>query len=258
MSKPIQDGGELDEAEVSLGEFVVARSHATEAFDSGEEVFDPVAPTVVSAMERHGLAAAAQPSNANPSPLPVQLDPKVTRIETFVANDALASKRGHQGLDGFEIVAVARGQAQGHRPAVSIHDRRQLGVDPALAPANRLQGLAAARIGAMVMHLDVRTIHVAELSTRAPRQCGQHPDPQPTRTPPPPTGIDRTPRSELFGHIAPRTSRAQDIPDRRDHEPVILRGAAATVPIGPRRVSRPLTLIFLAEPTAAPATPSVL
>ena len=61
------------------GEFVVASGHAAEAFETGEELFDPVvATTVVAAVEGHGLAATTQPSDADPSALPVQLRPKLS------------------------------------------------------------------------------------------------------------------------------------------------------------------------------------
>ena len=258
MSKPIQDGGELHESEEGDGEFVIAGCHAAEAFESGEEIFDPVAATVVAAMEGHGLAAAAQPSNADPRLLPVKLRPEATRIEAFVANDAFTAKRGPQRLNGFEVMAIARGQAQRHSPSVGVHDGRQLGVDPALTATNRLLDLAPARIGAMVMHLDVRTIDVSQLTARSARQPRQQLGPQSTRTPSPPAGVDRAPRPELAWYIAPRTARSQYIPDGRDHESIILPRSAATVPICQRRLLRPLTLIFLAEPTAAPAAPSVM
>src|SRR5882672_1538497 len=173
MSKPIQDGGELDKAKEGDGEFVVACGHPPEAFESGEEVFDPMAAAVVAAMEGHGLAAAAQPSNANPRALTVQLGAKVAGIKTFVSDHALAPQRRHQRLNGFEVMPVARSQAKRHGPPVSIDDGRQLGVDAALTAANRLLDLAPAGIGAVVMYFDVRTIHVPEFTARSARQRGQ-------------------------------------------------------------------------------------
>lgn len=230
MSEPIEDGGELNEAEKSKGDFVIAGGNAAEAFDATEEVFDVVASAVVALMKRSTLAAAPTRGNAGARFFAVEEGPKSGCIESPVCY-ALAPQGRHDRQDCLEVMSLSWRQAQSDCSAIGINDGCKLGVDASLGPADLMLRLSTLGIGSVLVDFDVRAVQVPQLSFCTPGEYGQQLCPQAMRAPSPPSGIDRTPRPELRRHIPPRTSRAHDIPHRRDHRPVILRRPSPTAPI---------------------------
>jgi len=105
---------------------------------------------------------------------------------------------------------------------MAIHQRGKLGVESALRPAHRLGALSARGIRSVLMQLDVRTIQVAELPGRAFGQAGQQPVPKPAGTPAAEPGVDRVPRTVALRQIPPRHTRAQQVPQGGDHQPIVL------------------------------------
>jgi len=239
MSEPVQDGGELNEAEKSNGKLVIAGGNAAEALDAAEEVFDAVASAVVAPMERAMLASTLTRGDATVRFLAAEEGPNNGCIESLFGHRALAPQRRHYRQDRLEVMPLSWRQAQSDRATIC-----KLGVDASLGPANLMLRLSAPRIGFVLVDLEVRAVHVPQLSFCTPGEHGQQLCPQAVRAPSPPSRIDRTPRAELRGHMPPRTSRARSVPHRRDHGPVILQRPAIKVPICQSRQLRPLTLIF--------------
>jgi len=254
MSEPIEDCGEVNEAEEGFGEFVVAGGDAALDFDPPEEVFDLMAAAIVTAMKAGRLESAPLGWDAAAAALAAEAGAKDIGIEAFVSDDPAAPRASQHGLDGMLVMLLPRSETQRHRPATSIDDCGQFGVQPTFGAAHRLGRLPAAGIGAMLMELDMRAIQVPQLPLCATGEQGQQLRPQPARTPAPPARVNRTPRSEQRRHVAPRAACAQHIPNRCNHEPVVLPWSSASVPICQSRLLRPLTLIFLAEPKGTPAT----
>ncbi len=244
MSEPIEDGGELDEGEVSKGEFLIASADAAVALEAAKEVFDMVTPTVVAAMKSRGPAARAFWRNTHACALPAKSGAERIRIERFVGHGAAAAQTGQERLDCIQIVALASGQSKRHGAPVTFHNRRQFGVNAALGASDCLRGLPAARIGAGLMQLDMRAVDVAQLAFRVSRHQCEDAREESGGTPAAETRVDRTPRTKPRRQIAPRDPGAQDEEHRRDHEPVIFRWPAtaphcANLP-EPRFAARPV------------------
>jgi hypothetical protein len=82
------------------------------------------------------------------------------------------------------------GQRHGDCPASRLYGGRQFGVEASLAAPDRLAQLAARRIGAVLVQLDVRAIQVPELAGGFLRQLRQQPGEEPASAPAAEAGID--------------------------------------------------------------------
>ena len=80
------------------------------------------------------------------------------------------------------VVLRSGGEAERDCSSVAIHQRGELGVEPALGPAHRLRALSARRIRSVLMQLDVRAIQMVQLTGRSFCQAGQDQVPQSLRT----------------------------------------------------------------------------
>lgn len=241
MSEPIQNRGQLHEGEKRLGELLVAGADAAVFLDATEEVFDPMAAAIVSAMKAGGVTAAASWWDAAGGLLPPQTIPEAIGVEALVGHTAVPAQGGQQRAHRMQVMPGAGCQAHAHRPAVLIDDRRQLGVQPALGPADGLRCLPASRIGSVLVQLDVRAVHMAQGALGTLGQAFEQSAPQAARTPASPAGVNRTPRAIAAGCVTPRAARAQHIPDRRYDNAVVLGRSPAPQPpparFGPRTVN---------------------
>lgn len=85
--EPIEDSGELNEAQKRSREFIVAGGDAAMALDSAEEVFDAMAATVVAAVEGVAPSAPAPWSDTGPNAGLVQRAMKRARIKALIGHD---------------------------------------------------------------------------------------------------------------------------------------------------------------------------
>ena len=94
MSEPIEDGGEVNEADEGFGEFVVTGGDAALDFDAAEEVFDLMAAAVVAAMKSDRLTASAFGWNAATGPLLAQFLAKDISVESLVGDNPVSAGTG--------------------------------------------------------------------------------------------------------------------------------------------------------------------
>ena len=253
MIEPIQGGGEVNEPEECGCELFIARAKSAVTFHPAKEVFDLVTLTVVTAVKSARVTPRTSGWNTGAGFLAAQPRTKGRSIKGLVCNNAVTAQVRQQGLDGPQIVTLSRSQGNRDGSSASLDHDRHFRIESTLGATNRLRLLAAGRVGAMLVELDVRAIQGTQFTFGRPGHRCQEPSERTRRTPPPKARIDRVPRSESFRQIAPRQPRAQNVNHRRDHKPVIFAWPTPTVPICPMAFFDPLTLIFLAVPISGPA-----
>jgi len=154
-----------------VGELFITSGDATVAFDPGEEVFDRVALPVESAAELAGPAPARPGWDAGPHTLIVQPLAKVVCVESAVGEQpAVAQARQERGA-GEQVVLRAGPHRQLHGPAQRVDCGGHLAVEAALDPTHRLARLAASRISAVSVDLDVRAVQAADLALSQKLRC---------------------------------------------------------------------------------------
>lgn len=257
MIEPIEDGRKENEAKKGGGELLVASGDAAMAFDAREEVFNRMTVAVKPPIIVVGRVSARSWRNAYERAAGRQVAAKTGGIEAAVGQDPAAAQVLLQRCAGKQVMLRTSRQAESNGPANSVHDGGQLRGKSSLGLALGLIGLTSHRIGTVAMHFDVRTVDAANPAPHLPSQLGVEPSPQARCAPPAKARVYRTPRTERRRQVSPRQPGAHDIPDRRDHEPVVFARSTTSAPFCQRTLLRLLTLIFLAEPTAAPAVRNV-
>ncbi len=227
MNEPIDDGRELNEGNESDSEFVISGAEASVGFDSAEEVFNFVAPTVVAAVKGHWPTARALRRDTDRRTLSAQARPKRIGIETFIGDGATVAEAGQERLDRIKIVTLTLSQAERDGSPASINDRGKLGIDSTLCATDRLGSLAAARVRTVLMQFDVRAIDMSQLPRGSRCDRLEHPGKKPRSTPAPKSRVDRAPGAKLLRQIAPRDTSPQDVEYRAEHEPIIFRRSPA-------------------------------
>jgi hypothetical protein len=255
MSEPIKDGCELNEGKVGGCELVIAGRNSTEAFDAAEEVLHSVAAPIVAAVEPVAPGSPPLGSDAGPHMGKAKRRVERVRIEAAIGDRMLVSEDRQQRKDRLEVVLLTWGQTESNRPTQRVDDGGKLRVDASFRPANSLERLPTRRIGTVLVKLDVRAIEMAQLPRRITSKPLEELLPKSTRTPSSPSSVDRAPRSITSRQVAPWHSRAQNVPDGRDHDPVVLARSPSNVTRGPLRSLNLVRSIFLAAPKAAPVTP---
>ena len=230
MSEPIEDRGELNEAEKSRGELFVASADTPVAFDAAKEIFHLVATAIVAAMESHRPAARAFRRDANARALSAQPRAESIGIEALVGDGAMTTHAGQQRFDGDQVMSLPGRDPECDGTTAPLHNGGQLGVDAAFGAPDGLGRLSAPRIGPILMQFDMRAIEVPQLARGACGDHGQHPCEQPGGTPAAKTRVDRTPRTKSLRQVAPGQTGAQHKEHRRDHAAVILRRPAPQLP----------------------------
>ncbi len=161
MGEPVEYRSELNEGEKRCGEFVVARADAPVAFDAAEEVFDAMATTVIPAMEGDACATRSLRRDADTGPLPPEASAEHICVEAFVGDRTMSSETRQERFHRVQIVPLAGSRAKRHSASVAIDDGCKLRIDPAFGTTNCLRRLAARRIRAVLVQLDVRAVDVA-------------------------------------------------------------------------------------------------
>ena len=225
-SEPVEHDRQLNEAEESAGELLIASADAPVAFDATEEVLHLVTTTVVPPMKRDPYPPASFWRDAAGGALAAQPGAEGVRIKSLIRHHPLASQARQQGFHGVEIVARTGRQRQAHRAATAVNCRRELGVEATLGAADRLLLLAATGIAPVLVQLDVRAVEVTQLPAGTPGDEPHQPGKEAGLTPAPEAGVNRVPRAKALRQVAPRDPGAQHEEHPRDHEPVVLRRPA--------------------------------
>ena len=97
-------------------------------------------------MKAGGLVPATSGRNAALGVLVAQTGPERVGVKALVGHQPMLPHGGQQWFHRVQVVLRSRGQTDVHSPAVPVHDRRQLGVQPTLGAADRLRSLATRRI----------------------------------------------------------------------------------------------------------------
>lgn len=240
MIDPVEHGGEEDKAEEGDGEFIIACGDAAMAFEASEEVFDGIAMTIKLGAVVVGGASACSRRNTGEGTAGSEIAAKVVGIKAAIGQDPASAQVLLQRGAGPQVVLRAGRQTEPNIRVDPVHDCGQLCIESALGFTLGLAGLTSRWIGSITMHFDVRTIDAANPPPHLPAQLRVEPRPHTRGAPPTKTRVNQTPRTEQRRQVPSRRSGAQHIPDRRE-------------PYCQIALLRPLTLIFLAEPTAAPA-----
>ncbi len=257
MSEPIKRYREVNEAEIGLGEFVVASGDSAVGLNPAKEVFDLVAMPVVTAMVACRLESVPARRDAGSAAMGQQVRTEGRRIEALVGDNPAFTAVSQQRQNGMLIVARAALQANRHRSATSVNQGGKLGVQAALRATDRLGGLSTRRVGPMLVQLDVRAIKVTEAANGSARQLEQRSTEQSLAAPSPKPTIYRLPLSKVAGQIAPRASGAHDKNDSAEDQTVI--PWRPSLPLDCANLPSALFLarirsIFLAAPSAAPVS----
>jgi len=240
MSEPIEHSGELNEAKERRSEFLVSGADSPVALDAAEEVFDFMATAVVAAMECYRPQARPFWRDAHPCALSAQPRAECVGIEALVCDGSIPAQAGQKGLDGIQIVTLSSCQAERNGSSLTVHDCRQLRVDPPFRATDSLCGLAAARIRSVLVQLDMRAVNVTKLAFCGRRHEREHPSKKTRGAPTPKPCIHRSPWAEVRRQVTPRNTGAQDVENGADHKPIVLRRSSSqAAPAGfrPRTVN---------------------
>ena len=158
----------------------------------------------------------------------------------------------------MRVVALPRGERKSDCAAERIDRCGELGVEAALGASHRLGRLPADGVGAILVNFDMGAVHAADLPVGFGRKDRKQTCPQTRGAPAAEARANRTPRTKLPRQVAPRNPRSKYITDASDEGSIILRRPIASVTICQIPFSGRVRSIFLAAPTAAPATQSDL
>ena len=106
-NEPIDDCRELNESKKRDGEFLVSGAEAPVAFETAEEVFDFMTPTVVAAVKGYWPTSRTLRRDTDPRTLSAQARPKRVGIKTFIGDSAAVAQAGQERLDCVKIVTLA-------------------------------------------------------------------------------------------------------------------------------------------------------
>ena len=110
MSEPIDDSGELDEAEEGAGELVVTGTDTALGFDAAEEVLNLMTALIVAAMEAGRIPPAALRRDAATGPLGAQSGAEDVGVKAFVGHDSAVPHAGQHRDHGMLVVLLAGGE----------------------------------------------------------------------------------------------------------------------------------------------------
>lgn len=219
--KPIEHSSEVNEAEKGDGQLFIAGAYAAECFDALEEVFDVMSLAVEATVKGEGMATTGLCRDADADPERIKFLREGTSVEAFVSDEPSTSQGWEQRFNGELIMTLSTVQDAGYQATAQIDGSGQFAVQSSFGFAYGLSGLAATRVGSVLMHFDVRTIDESQRATRLAREATQDLGPQPDCDPPTPSRVDRIPRPISLGQIPPWRSGTHDPADRRDHQLVI-------------------------------------
>jgi hypothetical protein len=132
-------GSEVNAGQEASCGLVVAGGNRPELLELGEEVLDEVACLVeVFVKGARGLAGFSRRDDDRLAGFGQRLQHALVGIERLVGDERLGLKLREQRIRSSQIVRLTAGQMKADRIAERIHQRVDLGGQPALAAANSL------------------------------------------------------------------------------------------------------------------------
>ena len=141
MSSIEPDGccGEVNAGQEASCGLVIAGGNGPELLELGEEVLDQMPGLVELFIEgARRLAGFARWDDRGLAGFSERLEHPLVGIKRLVGDERLGLKRGQQGIGSGQIVLLTAGQMKADRIAKRIHQRVDLGGQPALAAPDGL------------------------------------------------------------------------------------------------------------------------
>ncbi len=137
--EPDDCGGEVKAGQEALRGLVVAGGNRSELLEFGEEVLDQMPGLVELVIKGAGcLPGFPRWDDGRLASLGQRFDHSLVGIERLVGDERLGLKLGQQGIGSGQIMLLTAGQMKADRIAQRIHQRVDLGREPALAAPDRL------------------------------------------------------------------------------------------------------------------------
>src|SRR5215212_1544665 len=137
--EPDESGGEVNAGQEASCGLVVAGGNGPKLLELGKEVLDQM-PGLVEVFVKGARCRPGFPrwDDRRLAGLGQRFEHALVRIERLVGNERLGLKLWEQGIRSDQIVRLTAGQMEADRIAERIHQRVDLGGQPALATANGL------------------------------------------------------------------------------------------------------------------------
>src|SRR3954449_2724660 len=137
--EPDESGGEVNAGQETSCGLVVAGGDGPELLELGEEVLDQM-PGLVKVWVKGARCRPGLPrwDHGCLAGLGQRFEHPLVGIEGFVGNERLGLKLWQQRIGSSQIVLLTAGEMKADRIAERIHQRVDLGGQPALAAPNRL------------------------------------------------------------------------------------------------------------------------
>ena len=137
--EPDESGGQVNAGQEASCGLVVAGGNGPELLELGEEVLDQM-PGLVEVFVKGAryLAGLARGDHRRLTSLGQRLEHPLVRIERFVGNERLGLKLWEQRIGSSQVMLLTTGEMKADRIAERIHQRVDLGRQPALAAPDRL------------------------------------------------------------------------------------------------------------------------
>src|SRR5215204_3787201 len=137
--EPDESGGEVNAGQEASCGLVIASGDGPELLELGEKVLDQM-PGLVEVFVKGArcLAGLARWDHRRLASLGQRLEHPRVGIERFVGDERLSLKLRQQGICSGQVVLLTAGEMKASRIAERIHERVDLGRQPALAAPDRL------------------------------------------------------------------------------------------------------------------------
>ena len=137
--EPDASGGEVNAGQEASCGLVVAGGNGPELLELGEEVLDQM-PGLVEVLVKGArcLAGFARGDDRRLAGVSERREHPLVGIEGLVGNEGVRFQPGQQGIGSGQIVLLATAEMKTNRIAERIHQRVDLGGQPALAAADGL------------------------------------------------------------------------------------------------------------------------
>src|SRR3712207_6021972 len=137
--EPDESGGEVNAGQEASCGLVVAGGNGPELLEFGEEVLDQM-PGLVEVLVKGArcLAGFARWDDRRLAGVSERREHPLVGIEGLVGNEGVRFQPGQQGIRSGQIVLLATAEMKANRIAERIHQRVDLGCQPALAAADGL------------------------------------------------------------------------------------------------------------------------
>jgi hypothetical protein len=163
-AEPQESDGEMDEAHVGNGKFVVPGGDSTVVFDSLKEVFDHVASPIAAAGKLGWIDSIAPRRNTRSDAACAQPMTEGIAVIAFVSHEDRSRYVIQNGLSVGNVCFVAGTEEEAKGSARLINHGVDLGVESAFGAPERLMFPASGGIGCAAMRLDVSSVDIPLLA----------------------------------------------------------------------------------------------